>query len=324
MQAPLPRPQLGPLDRVSIRRVCDAEGEGCFNAALIDPVDASSGRVARGPSGEVYADAWGEHVFLSPIFKHALNSTCFHRDGSRKTVVDVGANIGLYSLYFASRGCTVHAVEPVPVNGDHIDLSVRLNGFNDHFFLHRYAISTSASGFLRMRFAPQETGLSHAVGTENGYYMGDRLGLLRTARTSTPYFGRNWTEIVVPTTQLDRLLRKVGRIEWLKIGTNPAVCLRVCASAASVASCCANICLFVCLILMALTSRLAPTALTSPTFSLTYTSYPTLSHNCRCRGVGATLALLGATATDCRARAESGDGVQPTHRDIEQRRPLHP
>ena len=147
--------------------MCDAEGEGCFEAALINPVDTASGRIAGGPSGEVYQSAWGEHIFLSPIFKHALKGTCFHPDGSRKTVVDVGANVGLYSLYFASRGCTVHSVEPVPVNADHIELSVRINGFSDRLFVHRYAISTRASGHIRMRFSPWETGLSHAV-SENG------------------------------------------------------------------------------------------------------------------------------------------------------------
>lgn len=73
----------------------------------------------------------GEVHFLRPLLDATLKGTCFRPDGSRKVIVDVGSNVGLYSLYFASKGCIVHAFEPLPLNVDHLRLSVRINGLSD-------------------------------------------------------------------------------------------------------------------------------------------------------------------------------------------------
>ena len=213
---------LPPLDHAAVRRVCDAERSACFDAALIHPRDDTTGIVAQGPSGEAYTNNWGEHLYLSPLFRYALNGTCYHADGTRKTVVDVGANIGLYGLYFAIRGCVVHAVEPLPINGDHIELSIRINGLQDRFFLHRFAISTSDGGSVLMRTSKNgaDTGTAHVVRDTatvekaNGYFRNEHAD--------------KWQEERVALARLDSLLLRVGRIEWLKIDVEgmelPSLC----------------------------------------------------------------------------------------------------
>ena len=189
-----------------VRRVCDDEGGGCFNVTLVRPID-ENGRVSSGPSGDVYRGAWDDQHYLLPIFRHALKGTCTRRDGSRKTVVDVGANIGLYGLYFASQGCEVHAMEALPLNAEHLQHSITINGFQNRFVLHRRAVSVKDTGSVTMRFNAFETGLSHVVvpmhQKDNGYYRQRKVN--RNLR--------NWTEVAVHCARLETLLINAGHVD---------------------------------------------------------------------------------------------------------------
>eukprot|EP01025_Chloroclados_australasicus_P041225 TRINITY_DN4351_c0_g1_i2.p1 TRINITY_DN4351_c0_g1~~TRINITY_DN4351_c0_g1_i2.p1 ORF type:complete len:443 (-),score=36.59 TRINITY_DN4351_c0_g1_i2:525-1703(-) len=59
-------------------------------------------------------------------------------------ILDIGANIGLHSLYFASKGYEVHAFEPYPDNYNLLQCSKAANSF-ENLYLNNYGLSNSTS-----------------------------------------------------------------------------------------------------------------------------------------------------------------------------------
>ena len=52
---------------------------------------------------------------LAPLYHLGLNASCARPGGEAKTVVDVGAALGATSVYLATRGCAVTAVDASPL-----------------------------------------------------------------------------------------------------------------------------------------------------------------------------------------------------------------
>ena len=151
-----------------LHTMCDDDGKGCYRVAAIP-------NAKRGPSAEIRDAAWGERSYLKSLYDNILEGNCTRPNGKRKIVVDVGANIGLYGLYFASRGCFVHFVEALPLNAAHVRFSIDLNGLGPHARLHNLAVSAVGNRTIAMRYMPTDTGVSHAIygsaaNTTNGYF----------------------------------------------------------------------------------------------------------------------------------------------------------
>lgn len=206
----------------------------CFHAALVRP---TVGFPSSGPSLEVWAGTWGEAGWLRGIFDAAFGGTCIRPDGTRKVMVDAGANIGLYGLYFAMQGCEVHAFEPLHVNIDHIRVSVRLNHLSDRMHIHHMA-ATDAEGNVTMRYSRYDTGLTHLVkpgetsrlNSTNWYASGHHHGhVLATAMEWREHPGVRAARI--DTVLTHELLR--GRpIEWLKVDVEGHERLALCGASA--------------------------------------------------------------------------------------------
>ena len=67
-------------------------------------------------------------------------------------LIDVGANIGVYSLYAATvnNSVSVFAVEPVPDTFQELNANIELNGITDQIFIFMVALSyKSGSGTLK-------------------------------------------------------------------------------------------------------------------------------------------------------------------------------
>ena len=139
-----------------IMRLCF--GAACFNASLIRPWGVNQ----IGPSSEVWRGKWVEGTWLTPLFEDVLEGSCRADDGQLKMILDVGANVGLFSLFFLAHGCIVHAIEPLPLNADSLELSARLNGFTERLVLHRLAASQTARTVM-IRTSLRATGYTHVV-----------------------------------------------------------------------------------------------------------------------------------------------------------------
>lgn len=76
---------------------------------------------------------------------------------------DVGANVGLYSLYAAcARGCRVIAFEPTPANFALLAKNVEINGFEQH--VHAFPVALGArSGIGQLSMRTTEPGSACAV-----------------------------------------------------------------------------------------------------------------------------------------------------------------
>jgi FkbM family methyltransferase len=79
----------------------------------------------------VIKEIWEEDVY-------EVKNTRFNLGG---VVVDIGANIGSFSLYAAYHGATVYAIEPEPHNLEALKKNIKLNNKEDSVYVCPYAIS---------------------------------------------------------------------------------------------------------------------------------------------------------------------------------------
>ena len=79
----------------------------------------------------VIHEIWQENVY-------EVKDTHFNHGG---VVIDIGANIGAFSVYAAQFGATVYAIEPEPHNLDSLKKNIAINEMQDKIYTCPYAIS---------------------------------------------------------------------------------------------------------------------------------------------------------------------------------------
>lgn len=106
---------------------------------------------------QIYLYGWYEKNTLRHLLKMARPDWTF---------VDVGANVGFYSLTLAQRLTqgSVHAFEPNPGTFDTLAANAALNTF-PHLHLHSFGLS-DATGTLTLTFDPHNLGTASAFKTE--------------------------------------------------------------------------------------------------------------------------------------------------------------
>jgi FkbM family methyltransferase len=114
--------------------------------------------LVRGLTHIVSLSSWESFALLEIYVGRAYCQVAGFEPDRDWTVVDVGANIGAYSLLQARRGAHVYAIEPNPDCYSRLDLAVRTNGLGDRVTAIQCAIG-SRSGFVRMRVAQDQTQL---------------------------------------------------------------------------------------------------------------------------------------------------------------------
>ncbi|KAJ9442538.1 hypothetical protein DIPPA_08780 [Diplonema papillatum] len=136
--------------RVPIENTKDTVGVRCrktkiepsFYFAYADPrqdQDASKQVARRGVLEIGISRVWNKHL-----------SECCMRNGERGTVVDVGGNMGWYSVLSAMHGCRVIAWEPVPKFRAFFEASVALNSISDLIEIRPRVASNESTGIVRM------------------------------------------------------------------------------------------------------------------------------------------------------------------------------
>jgi FkbM family methyltransferase len=163
------------------RSVCDTAParRHCVQVAI------SATNMTLGAEADLRRRRWAGRTRLRRIYDQALKGKCT----ANKTVVEVGAGLGVHSLYFASRSCTVLALEPEDSQRRLLEVSRTRLRQPDLLTIDSRAITSSTRDDAILRVAPRSPGLSHLSSLANPYK--DRF---------------YWSRATVPAIQLDRLL----------------------------------------------------------------------------------------------------------------------
>jgi len=86
-----------------------------------------------------------------------------------KNAADIGANIGLHSIFMAKCGWNVTSYEPDPIHAKRFLENVRQNGVDNKIALHEKAVSSQAGRLEFVRVPGNKTG-SHLAGTKQNAY----------------------------------------------------------------------------------------------------------------------------------------------------------
>ena len=114
------------------------------------------------------------------------------------------------------QGCTVHAFEPLELNADHLEMTMRSNDLHERVHLHRLAAAQTPRN-VSLRWSFKETGLTHVISpgeiwgnSSNRYVAGARRSV-----------GMYWHEQKdVPARRIDQVLSSlsnVTNIAWMKV-----------------------------------------------------------------------------------------------------------
>lgn len=94
-------------------------------------------------------------------YEHSETTALERIVSGAKTIVDVGANLGWYSLWFASQrdDVRVHAFEPIPANFKYLSKNIALNKMGARVTAYNYGLSDVGGSF---EFFTYETGITNA------------------------------------------------------------------------------------------------------------------------------------------------------------------
>lgn len=118
------------------------------------------------------------------------------RKNENSTLLDIGGNIGFYSLAAAAAGFTVDVFEPVPTNAAMVEQSMQKNGF------HRIRLHTVAVGNLT-----SEIGMGRSHDNQGG--------VRHTGASATT---------MLPVRRLDDILRPESRPVYIKLDIEGGEC----------------------------------------------------------------------------------------------------
>lgn len=89
----------------------------------------------------VRSDYETDMIVIKEIWEENVYEVSDWRYNNGGVVVDIGANIGSFSIYSAAKGATVYAVEPEPNNLQELKNNIDLNNMQDQVYVLPYGIS---------------------------------------------------------------------------------------------------------------------------------------------------------------------------------------
>lgn len=133
------------------------EGKGIGQIPLVSQINKQLFTIIKPKEVEFY----GKKIILDKYDQYHLALTDYEIPGNIKnsikkgqTVIDVGASIGLYTIFFAKmvgNNGKVYAFEPEPKNFELLKKNVEINGF-DNVILENKAVSNT-SGVVKMEIS---------------------------------------------------------------------------------------------------------------------------------------------------------------------------
>jgi FkbM family methyltransferase len=125
------------------------------------------------------------HPKFTVLLRKLMNQNCLNKDGTPKLFIDCGSNVGYFSLFAASLGCSVVAIEGNPFLASVMDKSIRFNGFEKKITFYPRVVSDKPSGSIET-FAVYSNhyGLSYVKSKDNPNYNIDE-GATQEVQVST-------------------------------------------------------------------------------------------------------------------------------------------
>ena len=102
-----------------------------------------------------------------PALSGAMRRTLFAHRAERARLIDIGANIGFYTLAAGAAGFEVHAFEPVPRNAAMLQMSLARNKLEERVRLATFAVSDAPKALLMGRSNRNQGGVSHLDALQN-------------------------------------------------------------------------------------------------------------------------------------------------------------
>lgn len=155
------------------------------------------------------------HIYSHPVYEHGLAKLFRSVIEEGDYVLDIGANVGYYSMIAASKGAVVHAYEPDKVNFERLARNVSLN---DYEFRNVYAWCEAVgaeNGVAILHINPHNRGGNTLLG--NPPY---RVGSKEISREETEkMFEGETLEYQVPVVTVDEILdsHSMNRVKAIKI-----------------------------------------------------------------------------------------------------------
>ena len=177
------------------RTICDGDfgrAPHCVNVLVPRPnsTDSHQGEVFK-----IWQRTWFEERHIHNLWRRTFAESC-----RAKQVVDIGASVGPYALYFASRGCGVLAVEPDWRLAHLMRLAAREQKL--WLTISHTVISPTPRLNATLRWGHTDWSASHTV-----------TSLARVPRPVSS----TWSRVVVPTLSLDDLLERFSSVHLLKV-----------------------------------------------------------------------------------------------------------
>lgn len=95
----------------------------------------------------VPSEEWGLAMFLSlnGYFEHGSEKLFCSVVKEGMTVIDIGANLGIYTLHALKAGCSVYSYEPTPATFELLKQNIKVNGFAESQRSHIYNLAVGES-----------------------------------------------------------------------------------------------------------------------------------------------------------------------------------
>lgn len=152
----------------------------------------------------VPSEEWGVAMYLSAVDTFEHGSEYFFQNQLQPgyTVLDIGANMGIYSLRALRQGCHVYAFEPTPKICNILKQNIKVNGFAESKRAH--VIQKAVSNVCGTATFYQNTAMSG----HSSLYCDE--------------MDREIQEIVVETIALDSCRSQFGSVDFIKIDVEGA------------------------------------------------------------------------------------------------------
>ncbi|MBE36426.1 MAG: hypothetical protein CMI16_12865 [Opitutaceae bacterium] len=201
----------------SFSRVCDGDfGRPPFCVDVQVPTPNLTHNT-RGALHDIWRGVWHRGSYLHLLWRRVMQESC-----KGKYVVDIGASVGPYAMYFASRGCQVIAVEPDFRSFKHLRNGIEAARIGARIKPIHAAVSAAARGNSTMRFNSLDYGESHLIAA---------MGRFSRAASHA-----RWMRTTVKAIDLATILSRLPRVDLLKVDASGSEFSVVCSGRGELAN----------------------------------------------------------------------------------------